>query len=142
MKTLKISKKDKEGFTQSRGEMPRKGFTGNISICLDDAFHQSTRYRKDDLGEERRRILYYLNGQTNQLPWGLRRDRKVFVGAEISSPIQNALIYFISRINGRIAAKILTHPSKTNACINVRCIIRYSYLVSRRKGKNNESFGY
>ena len=57
MKTLKTSKKDKEGFAQPRGETHRKIFTGNISIFLDDAFHQSTRHKKDDLGEERRRIL-------------------------------------------------------------------------------------
>ena len=57
MKTLKTSKKDQEGFAQPRGETRRKIFTGNISIFLDDAFHQSTRHKKDDLGEERRRIL-------------------------------------------------------------------------------------
>ena len=60
MKTLKTSKKDKEGFAQPRGDpikTRRKIFTGNISIFLDDAFHQSTRHKKDDLGEERRRIL-------------------------------------------------------------------------------------
>ncbi len=54
---MKTSKNDKEGFTQPRGETLRKVFTGNISICLDDAFHQSTRHRNNDLGEERRRIL-------------------------------------------------------------------------------------
>ncbi|MCY3550330.1 MAG: hypothetical protein OXH39_07700 [Candidatus Poribacteria bacterium] len=57
MKTLKTSKKDKKWFTQSRGETFRKVFPSNISIGLDDAFQQSTRHRKDDLGEERRRIL-------------------------------------------------------------------------------------
>ena len=57
MKTLKTSKKDKEGFAKPRGETRRKIFTSNISIFLDDAFHQSTRHKKDDLGEERRRIL-------------------------------------------------------------------------------------
>ncbi len=60
MKTLKISKNDKEGFTQPRDETLIKGFTGNISICLEGVFQQSTRERKDDLGEERRRILNYL----------------------------------------------------------------------------------
>ena len=59
MKTLKISKKDKEWFTQPRGETFRKVFPSNISICLDETFHQSTRHKKDDLGEERRRILDY-----------------------------------------------------------------------------------
>ena len=59
MKTLKISKKDKEGFTQLPGETLIKGFTGNISIFLEDAFQQSTRHRKSDLGEERRRIFDY-----------------------------------------------------------------------------------
>ncbi len=57
MKTLKTSKNDKEEFTQPRGETLRKVFIGNISIFLDDAFHQSTRHRNNDLGEERRRIL-------------------------------------------------------------------------------------
>ena len=59
MKTLKISKTDKEGFTQPCSETLIKTFTGNISICLEDAFQQSTRHRKHDLGEERRRILDY-----------------------------------------------------------------------------------
>ena len=56
MKTLKTSKTDKEGFTPP-GETLIKVFTGNISICLDEAFYQSTRQRNNDLGEERRRIL-------------------------------------------------------------------------------------
>ena len=59
MKTLKTLKKDKEGFAQPRGETLRKVFTGNISICLDEALQQSTQHRKNDLGEERRRILDY-----------------------------------------------------------------------------------
>ena len=59
MKTLKISKKDKERFTQPRSETRIKVFTGNISICLDDVFQQSTGHRKNDFGEERRRILDY-----------------------------------------------------------------------------------
>ncbi len=59
MKTLKTSKKDKQWITQPRGETLRKVFIGNISIFLDDAFHQSTRHRNNDLGEERRRILDY-----------------------------------------------------------------------------------
>ena len=57
MKTLKTLKKDEEGVAQPLGETLIKVFTGNISICLDDAFHQSTRQGKDDLGEERRRNL-------------------------------------------------------------------------------------
>ncbi|MDE0322648.1 MAG: hypothetical protein OXN27_01895 [Candidatus Poribacteria bacterium] len=59
MKTLKISKKDKEWFTQPRGETFRKVFPSNISIRLDETFQQSTRHRNNDLGEERRRILDY-----------------------------------------------------------------------------------
>ena len=59
MKTLKISKKDKERFTQPRSETRIKVFTGNISICLDDVFQQPTGHRKNDFGEERRRILDY-----------------------------------------------------------------------------------
>ena len=59
MKTLKTSKTDKQGFTQPPGETLIKVFTGNISICLDDAFYQSTRHRNNDLGEERRSILDY-----------------------------------------------------------------------------------
>ena len=59
MKTLKISKTDKEGSTQPPDETLRKGFTDNISICLDDVFQQSTGHRKNDFGEERRRILDY-----------------------------------------------------------------------------------
>ena len=59
MKTLKISKTDKEGSTQPCGETLRKGFTDSISICLDDVFQQSTGHRKNDFGEERRRILDY-----------------------------------------------------------------------------------
>ena len=57
MKTLKTSKTDKEGFTHTPGETLIKVFTGNISICLDEAFYQSTRRRNNDLGEERRSIL-------------------------------------------------------------------------------------
>ena len=38
MKTLKTSKTDKQGFTQPPGETLIKVFTGNISICLDEAF--------------------------------------------------------------------------------------------------------
>ena len=60
MKTLKTSKKDKEWFTQPCGETLIKVFRGNISIFLDDTFHQSTRQKKNDLGEERSRILDYL----------------------------------------------------------------------------------
>ena len=87
MKTLKTSKKDKEGFTQPRGETLRKGCTANISICLDDAFHQSTRHRKDDLGAERRRILDYLK-MDRQISCHAVSDAivKVFGGAENSSP--------------------------------------------------------
>ena len=59
MKTLKTSKKDKEGFAQPYGETLGKVFPSNISICLDKVFHQSTRHRNNDLGAERRRILDY-----------------------------------------------------------------------------------
>jgi len=87
MKTLKTSKKDKEGFAQPRGETLRKGFTANISICLDDAFYQSTRYRNNDLGAERRRILDYLK-MDRQISRHAVSDAivKVCVRAEISSP--------------------------------------------------------
>ena len=59
MKTLKTSKKDKEGCAQPYGETLGKVFPSNISICLDEVLQQSTQHRKNDLGEERRRILYY-----------------------------------------------------------------------------------
>ena len=57
MKTLKTSKNDKERGTHPCGETLRKVFPSNISICLDDAFQQSSRHRNNDLGAERRRIL-------------------------------------------------------------------------------------
>ncbi|MCY3553249.1 MAG: hypothetical protein OXN27_16960 [Candidatus Poribacteria bacterium] len=57
MKTLKTSKKDKEGGAQPPCETLRKVFIGNISIFLEDAFQQPTRHRNNGLGEERRRIL-------------------------------------------------------------------------------------
>ena len=38
MKTLKTSKKDKEGFTQPRDETLRKVFPSNISIFLNEVF--------------------------------------------------------------------------------------------------------
>ena len=87
MKTLKTSKKDKEGFTQPRDETLRKVFTGNISIFLDDAFYQATRHRKNDLGEERRRILDYLK-MDRKISRHAVSDAivKVCVRAGISSP--------------------------------------------------------
>ena len=87
MKTLKTSKKDKEGFTQPCGETLIKVFTGNISICLDEAFYQSTQHRNNDLGEERRRILDYLK-MDRQISHHAVSDAivKVFVRAGISSP--------------------------------------------------------
>ena len=117
MKALKTSKKDKERCAQPGGETLIKLFPDNISICLDDVFHQSTRHRKGDLGEERRRILDYLEIDRQISRHAVRTAIvKVFVGAENSSPdprgfnIFHKPIYFISRINGRIAAKIFTHP--------------------------------
>ena len=87
MKTLKTSKKDKERFAQPGGETLIKLFPDNISICLDDVFHQSTRHRKDDLGEERRRILDYLEIDRQISRHAVRTAIvKVFVGAENSSP--------------------------------------------------------
>ncbi|MDD9973590.1 MAG: hypothetical protein OXU27_06260 [Candidatus Poribacteria bacterium] len=78
MKTLKTSKNDKEGFAQPRGETLIKGFTGNISICLDDAFYQSTRHRNNDLGAERRRIFDYLKIDDKSVAMRSERDRKGF----------------------------------------------------------------
>ncbi len=87
MKTLKTSKKDKEGCAQPYHETLIKVFTGNIHICLDEAFHQSTRHKKNDLGEKRRRILYYLEIDrqiSRYAVWDVLV--KVFVRAENSSP--------------------------------------------------------
>ena len=78
MKTLKTSKKDKEEFAQPRSETLRKAFPGNISILLDDAFQESTRRRKNDLGEERRRILIISKLADKSVPMRSERDRKGF----------------------------------------------------------------
>ncbi len=75
MKTLKTSKNDKQWGTQPPSETLRKVFTGNISICLDGTFHQSTQHRSNDLGEERRRILIISKSADKSV--GMRSERRL-----------------------------------------------------------------
>ena len=123
MKTLKTSKKDKDGFAQPRGETLIKVFTGNISIFLDDAFYQSTRHRNNDLGEERRRILDYLK-MNRQISRHAVSDAivKVFVRTENSSPAPRDFDIFHKP------------HQRTNRCQNIytptyQTLVDFSYSV-------------
>ena len=78
MKTLKTSKKDKEGFTQPRGETLRKVFPSNISIFLNEVFINQLGTERTILEKKGEEFSIIRNSQTNQLSCGLRRDTKGF----------------------------------------------------------------